>query len=550
MRFRSSGSLVCWLLPFAVVAAASCSRTSTPAGPTIPRTADGKPNLQGVWQVRNAAAAGLEDHVARHGLPAGRSVVEGGAIPYSPAAAMKRAELAANQSAADPLEKCYMPGVPRIMYLDFPFQIYQTPSHLAITFEWSQVHRTIYTNGAAAPEGIDFWMGDSRGRWDGDTLVVDVKHHNDKTWLDATGTFHSDQLHVVERYTMTDPNTIRYEATIEDPTVFTRAWKVSMPIYRHTDRDRVFEYQCQAELEEARGDFEREPRTWYPGPSAPAVEVPASWASMSAPATFPRPATATQKTTAAPPPIRRMPDGKPDLQGYFMPDGGGGNYGLGKHDVDFLTPGGRGIIVDPPDGTLPVQPWAKVEMENRKLPERGYDDPTAHCFVAGVPRSMYVPSPMQILQPPGYLVVLHERMSWRSIPLDGRAHLPDTMRLWQGDSVGRWDGDTLVVETTNLNGKGWLNEVGEIVSHAERVIERLTPIDGDTIRYQATVSDPIVYTRPWTIAFDLNRQKDELLEVACHEDDQDLQHLKDLRDAARKKISRHGQKDVPYSDRS
>jgi hypothetical protein len=518
------------------IAVASCSRTQPAAG-SIPRTADGKPNLQGVWQVRNAAAAGLEDHVARHLLPAGRSVVEGGTIPYKPEAAAKRIELAANRAANDPLEKCFMPGVPRIMYLDFPFQIYQTPSHIGITFEWSQVHRIIYTNGVAGPDGIDFWMGDSRGRWDGDTLVVDVKDLNGKTWLDATGTFHTDKIHVVERYTMTDPNTIRYEATIEDPEVFTRPWKISMPIHRHTERDRILEYQCQAEAEEARGDFERDPRTWYPGPSAPPVEIPAAWASMSAPPLFPR--TAPQKAEApAPPPIRRLPDGKPDLQGYFMPDGGGGNYGLGKHEQDFLTPAGRGIIVDPPDGLLPMQPWAKAEYDDRKLPERGYDDPTAHCFVAGVPRSMYIPAPMQIMQPTGYVVILHERMSWRSIPLDGRPRLPDSMRLWQGDSLGKWDGDTLVVETTNLNGKTWLNEVGEIVSHAERVIERFSPVDGDTIRYQATVSDPLVYTRPWTIAFDLNRQKDELLEVACHEDNEDLGHLKEIRDAARQKTQR------------
>ena len=115
-----------------------------------------------------------------------------------------------------------------------------------------------------------------------------------------------------------------------------------------------------------------------------------------------------------------MADGKPDLQGYFMSDGGGANYGLGKHEQDFLTPAGRGVIVDPPDRMLPMQEWAKAEVESRKTPERGYDDPTAHCFVAGVPRSMYVPSPMQILQPPGYVVILHERMSWRTIPLDGR----------------------------------------------------------------------------------------------------------------------------------
>ena len=191
--------------------------------PAVPRTADGKPNLQGVWQVRNTAAFGLEDHVARArhaGRPQRR---RGRTIPYLPeAAAKQRLENASNPKTADPLEKCYMPGVPRIMYMPFPFHIYQTPDHIAITFEWSQVHRTIYTNGVPGPEGIDFWMGDSRGRWEGDTLVVDVKDHNDQTWFDTTGTFHSDALHVVERYTMTDADTIQYEATIEDPKVFSK----------------------------------------------------------------------------------------------------------------------------------------------------------------------------------------------------------------------------------------------------------------------------------------------------------------------------------------
>ena len=358
-------------------------------------------------------------------------------IPYLPDAAKQRIELASNPQ-NDPLSTCYMPGVPRIMYMPFPFHIYQTPDHIAITFEWSQVHRTIHTNGVPGPEGIDFWMGDSRGRWEGDTLVVDVKDLNDKTWLDTTGTFHSDQIHVVERYTMTDPDTIQYEATIEDPKVFSKPWKIAMPIYRHKDRDRILEYQCQAEVEEANGDFERDPKTWYPGPSAKPVEIPADWAAMSAPKSFdlpeapaPTPGRPGQaappepaKPSGPPPPIRRMADGKPDLSGFYMPDGGGGNYGLGKHEQDFLTPGGRGIIVDPPDGNLPMQPWALAEVKSRQLPERGYDDPTAHCFVAGVPRSMYVPAPLQILQPPGYLVILHERMSWRSIPLDGRRSCP------------------------------------------------------------------------------------------------------------------------------
>ena len=166
-------------------------------------------------------------------------------------------------------------------------------------------------------------------------------------------------------------------------------------------------------------------------------------------------------------------------------------------------------------------------------PERGYDDPTAHCFVAGIPRSLYVPAPFHIVQTPAAVVFLHERMAWRTVSLNRSDHLPDAVRLWQGDSIGRWEGDTLVVETANFNGKTWLNEVGEIVSHAEQVVERFTPIDEDTIQYEATVTDPIVYTRPWTIAIPLHRQAGELLEVACLEDNQDLQHLKDVRDAAR-----------------
>jgi len=146
---------------------------------------------------------------------------------------------------------------------------------------------------------------------------------------------------------------------------------------------------------------------------------------------------------------------------------------------------------------------------------------------------MYVPSPFHIVQTASHVVFLFERMAWRIVPTDGRVHLPDHVRLWQGDSVGRWDGDTLVIDTGNLNGKTWLNEVGEIVSHAERVVERFTPVDADTIAYEATVTDPIVYTRPWTIAFSMKRQDGELLEVACHEDDQDLPRLKAIKDAAR-----------------
>ena len=135
-----------------------------------------------------------------------------------------------------------------------------------MTFEWSQVYRLIHTNGTRAPAGLDFWMGDSRGHWEGDTLVVDVVDHNDKTWFDMAGNFHSEKMTLVERYTMLDADTIQYEVTIQDPKVFTRSWKIIMPLYRQKDMDRILEYQCQAEAEEANGEFERNPRTWYPKP--------------------------------------------------------------------------------------------------------------------------------------------------------------------------------------------------------------------------------------------------------------------------------------------
>jgi hypothetical protein len=493
----------------------------------IPRMPDGKPNLQGIWQVRNRASYDLQDHVARSGMPAGRSVVDGLEIPYQPWAAARKVENFTNRATADPLANCYMPGVPRIMYMEWPFQIVQTRDHLAMTFEWSQVHRLIYTNGTPHEDRVEFWMGDSRGRWDGDTLVVEVTTHNAKTWFDMAGNFHSEALRLVERYTLVDADTIQYEVTFEDPKVFTRPWKISMPLHRHKGMERLLEYQCQAEKEEASGDFERDPRTWYPGPNGPKPSM-----TFGPPPQRPNP-------SKAPPSLRRTSDGKPDLNGFFQADHGGANWGLETHAEAErgLIPPGRGVVIDPPDGKLPYQRWAREEQLYRNTPIRGYDDPTAHCFVAGVPRSMYVPAPFHIIHTPEAVVILHERMSWRVIPLNRTRHLPDNMRLWQGDSIGRWDGDTLVVETTNFNGKTWASEVGDVVSHAEHVIEWFTPVDADTINYQATITDPIVYTRPFTIGMPFKRQPSELLEVACHEDDRDLPLLKEVRDAERAKAA-------------
>ena len=220
------------------------------------RTIDGKPDLQGIWQARNTAAGDLEDHGASMGIEAGRGVIvdpPDGKIPYQPWAAEKRKENFKNRATADPLGKCYLAGVPRITYLPFPFQIFQTPKFVAIAYEYDHATRTIYLDGSKHLPDIDFWMGDSRGHWDGNTLVVDVADLNEQTWLDLAGDFHSDALKLTERYTRTGPDTLQYEVTIDDPKVFTRPWKISMPLYRHTEKNfQLYEYECHDYLEEAR----------------------------------------------------------------------------------------------------------------------------------------------------------------------------------------------------------------------------------------------------------------------------------------------------------
>jgi len=209
------------------------------------RTPDGKPDLNGIWQAFTTASWDLEDHNARKGEPGGQSVVVDGPIPYQPWAAAKKAENARMRETADPLRKCYMPGVPRATYLPFPFQIVQTPALVTITYEYNHLARWIWTDGRGHPEGFNFWMGESRGRWEGDTLVVEVKNHNDQTWFDAAGNFHSDELRVVERYTPMGPNHVNYEATIEDPKVFTRPWTINLPLYRRLEKNvQLLDYEC------------------------------------------------------------------------------------------------------------------------------------------------------------------------------------------------------------------------------------------------------------------------------------------------------------------
>ena len=209
------------------------------------RTPDGQPDLNGIWQVLSTASWDVRAHNAQDSVPAGLGVVDDNEIPYQPWAATQQQENYANRLTSDPVRQCYLPGVPRVTYMPFPFRILQTPDHVVMTYEFAHVVRIIYTDGSDHPLPNDFWMGDSRGYWDGDTLVVDTTHFNGQTWLDAAGNFHSDELHVVERYTPTSPYHIDYEVTIEDPKVFTRPWAMRMPLYRRVeDGLQLLDYDC------------------------------------------------------------------------------------------------------------------------------------------------------------------------------------------------------------------------------------------------------------------------------------------------------------------
>jgi len=230
----------------------------TPAD-RVPRLADGKPNLNGIWQALNTANWDLQTHGPAQGLgalgavgavPPGVGVVEGGAIPYLAEAAAKKKENLANRWTADPELKCYLPGVPRATYMPYPFQILQSASSVMIAYEYDDAERIIHM-GKPSEAPADSWMGWSNGHWEGDTLVVDVKGFNDQSWFDRAGDFHSESLHVVERYSLASPNVLNYEATIEDPKVFSRPWKISMPLYRHVEKDaRLMEFKCAEFSEE------------------------------------------------------------------------------------------------------------------------------------------------------------------------------------------------------------------------------------------------------------------------------------------------------------
>jgi len=216
-----------------------------------PKTPDGHPDLQGIWQVLNTANWDLVDHAGSYKLPAGIGVVEGGSIPYKPEALAQKKKNSDNRLTEDPVEKCFLAGFPRTIYLPYPFQIIQSRDAVIMASEYVHTYRWIPTVPFKRFEGYESWLGEARGRWEGNALVVESAGFNDQTWFDHVGDFHSSALKLTERFTRTAPEIITYEVTVDDPKVFTRPWKMKMPLYQIKGISRVLEAECYLNAEDA-----------------------------------------------------------------------------------------------------------------------------------------------------------------------------------------------------------------------------------------------------------------------------------------------------------
>jgi hypothetical protein len=246
----------------------------------------------------------------------------------------------------------------------------------------------------------------------------------------------------------------------------------------------------------------------------------------------------------------RTPDGQPDIQGFWANQGRRlATYNIesmeGASETHTLISGvqsdAQSLIVDPVDGRIPYQPWARAKRQeifdnHNNLTKWEYIDPHTLCYLSGIPRIFYQGG-FQILQPAGYVVFLQEfNHGSRVIPLDGRPHVGENIKLWMGDSRGHWEGNTLVVDVTNKNDKTRLDIVGDFHGDAVHIVERYTPVTPDTIQYEATFHDPKVYMRPWRLALTFGRNTQEgfeLMEEACHEGQESQQLIKTLRSIPR-----------------
>ena len=275
---RLRKSLFASMVSLTVISVLGCTQEQS-SEPSIaaPVISSDPPDLSGIWQTMNTASWNLEGHTASKmpvtnilgalgGIPAGMSVVEGGEIPYLPEALEKRDQNRSDWTNLDPVAKCYIPGVPRSTYMPWPFQILQTETEIFVAYEFGSNSRTIFMDRPGTEAPLPSWMGYSLGHWEGETLVVNVTKQVPDTWLDASGNYHGPNLVVEERYTLIDENHMQYEATIDDPDVFSRPWKIKIPLYRRMeDEARLLEYKCVEFGEDLLYDHLRK---GYDGPKA------------------------------------------------------------------------------------------------------------------------------------------------------------------------------------------------------------------------------------------------------------------------------------------
>lgn len=240
----------------------------------LPRLPSGEPNMNGIWQALGNAYWDIEPHMARPALamqegpvvpvpasevlalgavgsvPSGYGIVVGGEIPYLPEARERRDENRERWLERDPEIKCFLPGVPRANYMHLPFQIFQSDSKFFIAYEYAGAVRDIYLDDPGPPQ-VDSWMGQSVGRWEEDTFVVEVTGFNGETWLDRAGNHHSWELKVTERWTLMGPDHLMYEATLEDPNTYAEPWTIRLPLYRNIDPNaRLGQFKCVPFVEE------------------------------------------------------------------------------------------------------------------------------------------------------------------------------------------------------------------------------------------------------------------------------------------------------------
>ena len=254
---RLRKSLFASVVLLTVISLQGCTQEQTSeSNIAAPLVSSDPPDLSGIWQTMNTASWNLEGHTASKmpvtnilgalgGIPAGISVVEGGEIPYLPEALERRDQNRSDWTNLDPVAKCYIPGVPRSTYMPWPFQILQTDTEIFIAYEFGSNSRTIFMDRPGTEAPLPSWMGYSLGHWENETLVVNVTKQVPDTWLDASGNYHGADLVVEERYTLVDKNRIQYEATIDDPDVFSRPWTIKIPLYRRMeDGARLLEYKC------------------------------------------------------------------------------------------------------------------------------------------------------------------------------------------------------------------------------------------------------------------------------------------------------------------